>query len=138
MKTYLEKLRDPRWQKKRLEILQRDEFKCRECGDTSTELHVHHLKYRKSKNPWDSENDELITLCKNCHFIIEDIKQKYSLDLYFILRDSNLFLSTSYSHKNKEEYFDLYLINENTNCKHIMSINQIHMKQLKNIFKIIN
>jgi len=42
MDTYRRKLADPRWQKKRLEILERDGFECNSCGDSSTELHVHH------------------------------------------------------------------------------------------------
>ena len=44
-KSYYEKLLDPRWQKKRLEILNRDEFKCRSCGDDKSTLHVHHGYY---------------------------------------------------------------------------------------------
>lgn len=63
--TYSEKLRDPRWQKKRLEILKRDKFKCTYCGDKETELQIHHLKY--SSEPWNSENINLVTLCKHCH-----------------------------------------------------------------------
>lgn len=38
---YLEKLKDPRWQKRRLEIFQRDEFTCQVCFDTESTLHVH-------------------------------------------------------------------------------------------------
>lgn len=30
-KSYLEKLKDPRWQKKRLEVLSRDEYLVKEC-----------------------------------------------------------------------------------------------------------
>ena len=30
MSDYVEKLKDPRWQRKRLEIMQRDGFRCRE------------------------------------------------------------------------------------------------------------
>ena len=66
--TYSEKLKDPRWQKKRLEILQRDNFTCQLCGDTETTLHIHHKKYFKNKEPWDINNKYLVTLCKHCHF----------------------------------------------------------------------
>lgn len=66
--NYSQKLKDPRWQKKRLEILQRDEFKCCYCNDEKTELQIHHLKYRKE--PWDVDNQHLITLCKDCHSFI--------------------------------------------------------------------
>lgn len=30
-------------------------------------LQVHHKKYIKGRMPWDYENEDLITLCKNCH-----------------------------------------------------------------------
>ena len=39
-KTYLEKLKDPRWQKKRLEILERDGWKCMACGEKEKTLRV--------------------------------------------------------------------------------------------------
>jgi len=65
-KTYSEKLKDPRWQKVRLAVLSRDNFTCRDCDDTTEELHVHHCFYRKG-NPWDTETDFLLTLCKPCH-----------------------------------------------------------------------
>lgn len=65
-KTYAEKLLDPRWQKKRLEILSRDKFMCQMCGDTESTLHVHHIAYQ-GNNPWDTNSNLLITLCKDCH-----------------------------------------------------------------------
>lgn len=65
-KTYSEKLRNPQWQKKRLEIMQRDNFTCRLCGDTETTLNVHHTEYSKW-NPWDVDSDTLFTLCEHCH-----------------------------------------------------------------------
>lgn len=71
MAKYSDLLRDPRWQKKRLEILQRDNFTCKHCKDTETELHVHHEAYRG--NPWEIESDKLVTLCKHCHYAIEKV-----------------------------------------------------------------
>lgn len=65
--SYYLKLKDPRWQKKRLEILQRDEFQCTCCGDTETELHVHHCYYEFGKELWEYEDEFLITLCYECH-----------------------------------------------------------------------
>lgn len=67
--SYSEKLRDSRWQKKRLEIFNRDGFKCRSCQSEDETLCVHHLKY--DGNPWDVSNDDLVTLCETCHEIIE-------------------------------------------------------------------
>lgn len=65
MATYKEKLLDPRWQKKRLEILSRDEWECKFCGDSKKTLHVHHIGY--SQNPWETPDVNLITLCQTCH-----------------------------------------------------------------------
>jgi len=65
--SYSEKLRDPRWQKKRLYILERDKFTCQECKKTENELHVHHRSYQFGLDPWDYEDHQLVTLCKGCH-----------------------------------------------------------------------
>jgi hypothetical protein len=70
-KTYAEKLKDPRWQKKRLEIFQRDQFRCMECFSDEKSLQVHHIAY-KGKNPWDTPNELLITYCYECHQKEED------------------------------------------------------------------
>ena len=64
---YSDKLKNPQWQKKRLEILQRDEWTCRWCGEKEVSLHVHHVKYKKGKQPWESDNNDLITVCEYCH-----------------------------------------------------------------------
>lgn len=65
--SYSEKLRDPRWQKKRLDILNRDGFACTYCHDNTKTLHVHHLDYIRGAEPWEYENDYLLTLCEECH-----------------------------------------------------------------------
>lgn len=72
MKTYAEKLKDPRWQRKRLEILQRDDFTCRACGAKTETLHVHHIRYFRGRNPWDYKEFYLVTLCERCHESEED------------------------------------------------------------------
>ncbi len=66
-KKYLEKLKDPKWQKKRLEILERDNWSCQSCGDNKSTLHVHHKRYLPGKDPWDIPANLLITLCEECH-----------------------------------------------------------------------
>ena len=67
-KSYSELLRDPLWQKKRLKILERDNFTCQNCSDTKNELHIHHFKYYGK--PWEAEDNDLITYCKECHEFI--------------------------------------------------------------------
>lgn len=64
-KIYNENLKHPKWQKKRLEVMGRDGFACKYCGDKDTTLNVHHIDYHGK--PWESENKDLITCCEECH-----------------------------------------------------------------------
>ena len=57
--------KDPRWQKMRLEILERDGWACAACSDTKSTLHVHHIVYRGM--PWEAPEGLLQTLCETCH-----------------------------------------------------------------------
>lgn len=66
---YTEKFKDPRWQKLRLKILERDNWTCQCCGNTKLTLHVHHRYYIKGKDPWEYPKEALITLCEECHEI---------------------------------------------------------------------
>ena len=75
MSDYSEKLKHPLWQRKRLDILNRDGFKCRCCGDETRTLHVHHLKYARGRDPWDYPDSSLITLCEGCHEIEHEQQQ---------------------------------------------------------------
>lgn len=70
--TYAEKLKDPLWQKKRLEILDRDGWACVYCFDNESTLHVHHKKY--NGEPFESDSKDLETTCKYCHALIEFYK----------------------------------------------------------------
>ena len=78
--SYSELLKDPRWQKKRLEIMMRDKFTCKLCGDTETTLHIHHKEYINGNNPWEYDDLTLITVCENCHTVIEFYK-KHEIDI---------------------------------------------------------
>jgi hypothetical protein len=74
MKTYWQKLKDPRWQKRRLEILNKAEFSCELCGDGEQTLHVHHLIYDKGKDPWQYSDEWLACLCEACHEELHEAK----------------------------------------------------------------
>lgn len=64
--AYAEKLKDPRWQKKRLQIMERDGWACRYCNETTKTLQVHHTKYAIG-DPWNTPDFFLLTLCDECH-----------------------------------------------------------------------
>ena len=65
--SYFEKLKDPRWQKKRLERLEMSDWHCDSCGDGESTLHVHHKVYFKGREPWEYDAKQLSTLCEECH-----------------------------------------------------------------------
>jgi hypothetical protein len=78
--AYSDQLKDPRWQRKRLEILQRDNFTCLLCEDTRTTLAIHHLDY--NGNPWDIPDSLLKTVCFHCHEIIHLFPNLEITDIY--------------------------------------------------------
>lgn len=76
-RPYWELLRDPRWQKVRLHVMEREAFACQYCGDTSTTLNVHHTFYRTGADPWDYPMDSLECLCEPCHERAEEDRLKF-------------------------------------------------------------
>ena len=69
---YEETLRNPRWQKKRLGVLERAGWRCEWCGGRDEELQVHHGYYGKTaegerRKPWEYPDESLYCLCDSCH-----------------------------------------------------------------------
>jgi len=112
MSRYSEKLRSPKWQVKRLMIMNRDLFACRWCGDTEEPQAVHHTEYIGSE-PWETPNEYLITLCQSCHCDVhtdglrEEKKIKQTEEQIMAYQ----ILGTEYS-KEKSMYVDKYLCGE--------------------------
>jgi 5-methylcytosine-specific restriction endonuclease McrA len=103
--TYKEKhktqLLDPRWQKRRLEVLNNDNFQCQYCGNKEKTLHVHHFCY--AANLWDSPDEDLVTLCSDCHKIVH-IKTFTKLESDLI---SALQMTTQIGKKDDEKWVGL-------------------------------
>ena len=57
---YNEQLKPPKWQRKRLEIMERDNFQCQCCFNKEKTLNVHHKEYINGLFAWQYEN-ELMT-----------------------------------------------------------------------------
>lgn len=76
-RKYSELLRDPRWQRRRLDIFSRANFKCESCDFGERTLNVHHKLYRAGAAPWQYADSELVCLCEDCHLkghLLEAVK----------------------------------------------------------------
>lgn len=136
--NYSDQLKSPKWQKKRLEILKRDKFMCKLCGDDETELHVHHLEYNGMI--WEVPNDKLITYCKHCHEVIERYKKEYENEIVkFIYKDNHwnnkhiiLFIGTDV--KLSMEIYDKndkFIVGFNFSSWHLYSLIKVFRKSIK-------
>jgi hypothetical protein len=65
--SYQQQLESPLWQRRRLEILKRDDFTCQCCGDKEEKLHVHHNFYTAGLLAWEYPDYAYKTLCATCH-----------------------------------------------------------------------
>lgn len=65
--SYTDQLKHPKWQRRRLEIMQRADFHCESCKSGEITLNVHHKLYRKGAMAWEYADNELQCLCENCH-----------------------------------------------------------------------
>jgi hypothetical protein len=115
---YTELLRSPHWQRKRLEAMQRDDFRCRFCGDKESTLNVHHVLYLPGRNPWDYDDEHLVTVCEKCHTDEERLKSEDPFLINMLLLSglsrrklynlaSALRTHLRYSHKHEEKFQDL-------------------------------
>ena len=87
---YLEKLKDPRWQKLRLKVFERDEWTCQMCYTDESTLAVHHRYYLKNKEPWEFPLEALVTLCEECHAEERDNRPDEEQALLHALREKFL------------------------------------------------
>ena len=82
--SYVEMLLTERWKHKREQILERDQCKCRNCG-CNKNLQVHHRQYHRDpktglkREPWDYDNQYLVTLCEKCH---DNGHQQYQIPFF--------------------------------------------------------
>lgn len=65
--SYRESLKHPMWQRKRLQVLERADFKCERCSASEHQLHAHHKVYLRGHQPWEYAQELLECLCDACH-----------------------------------------------------------------------
>lgn len=128
--TYKEKLLDPRWQKKRLEILDRDNFTCQCCGDKTKTLNIHHKSYYN--NPWDVISSELITYCVDCHILMEYIKANHDFDKIKKIIKYNLHAACLYIVYIDKNTIDLYIVKDKI-ANYKLSLCENYIDTIKNL-----
>lgn len=74
MDDYASLLKTKEWERKRDEIIERNNHECQWChskGTPKNPLQVHHkyyiIKHGHFIRPWDYPDKALITLCRRCH-----------------------------------------------------------------------
>lgn len=85
-KPYSEKLKHPRWQQKRLRILQRDGFRCLYCHRDEQQLDVHHHVYVRGQDPWEVPDAYLSSLCRDCHEERQELEGKLKTAITLALK----------------------------------------------------
>ena len=102
--NYKDQIKDPRWQKKRLEILELYGFQCTNCQTKETSLHVHHFKYKTNHKIWEYNEDELTVLCEDCHKTLHTYKKRIEdsvpNDIYILGKVANLLNDLQYKWSN--------------------------------------
>ena len=88
--NYTEQIKKTQWQKKRLEIFERDNWKCTCCKSNEKQLQVHHLYYLPNTLIWEYDNEALKTVCKDCHEILTNELPKLSGIIAFQIISQNL------------------------------------------------
>lgn len=96
MIPYSEKLKDPRWQQKRLRIMERDEWTCVHCRSKGRNLQVHHTMY--AKEPWAVDDQFLITPCDDCHEDLHENEKGAKHALAMILARSSKHAGNKLAH----------------------------------------
>lgn len=91
---------DPRWQKLRLQVFERDKWRCVGCGDSTSTLVAHHKKY--VGEIWESPLSDLQTLCMNCH---EDLGRHQKGGVFWELDESGRTLHVTHCPWCASEHF---------------------------------
>lgn len=113
--TYPEQIKHPKWQKKRLEILERDEFRCGNCDIDSETLYVHHYIYKKDAMLWEYEDKYLVTFCDNCHSNWHKMNNQIK---EFLCVDTQTL----------SEFYEIFNLIKHMNLKYLSDVNKLIQK----------
>lgn len=88
---YSDKLKDPRWQRRKSEVQHKANFTCEDCGSTTKTLHVHHCFYVTGRDPWEYDDDLLMLLCDECHPRRQNLEQQAHIELARKMRNMTIY-----------------------------------------------
>lgn len=116
--TYSEKLKDPRWQRKRLEVMQTAGFSCQCCGESKKTLNVHHAYYERDFEPWEYPNKSLWCVCEECHTKADEVRVRLiratgflsPLRQHIVARAIEICFSGDESMLERAEHFSAFLL----------------------------
>lgn len=69
----------------------RDDFTCKRCCDKEKTLHIHHKFYINKNDPWDYDDDCLVTLCEDCHVEAQDGMDDATKELVRTIKKAGFF-----------------------------------------------
>jgi len=118
--NYKELLKHPKWQKKRLEIMERDNWKCIGCHAEDKTLHVHHEIYFKGKKPWEYDEKHLKTYCLDCHKDYHDVMDLYKSQSFGDKK--NFYLKLFKDSDKKPIFYKSFMVVENENTSIILHV----------------
>lgn len=129
---YNKYLRSDYWKEIKNQVLERDDNRCRLCN-LKEKLHVHHRTYNNLNN---EKLEELITLCKKCHYIIHKINPHLSYQVYCNYKKWEAM-------ENKKDIIRQYILLNNTDAlnilkQRIIEDNYIRTSEFEKIIKSIN
>lgn len=106
--SYSDRLKDPRWQRKRLETLDSQGWECQKCGSKDDTLHVHHNYYLRGKEPWEYSSEQLTVLCEDCHGEVESlIKELHESLSFFSLGEIEFIVGVANATRNADEDIEI-------------------------------
>ena len=86
----IKEYQDERWKERARQIRELDGHKCAMCGAEGV-LHVHHLAYPPAPfHIWDATDEELVTLCPDCHKKVHKSSCRVYLDKYRNVQGCNV------------------------------------------------
>lgn len=90
----------PRWERRKIAFYDKHEKACRACS-SKHEIHLHHHTYNRLGHEHD---DDLVPLCKTCHFLVHKLHKNSSRSLtsatkYFVESSGGTFRTSRVKQK---------------------------------------